>query len=241
MLRGLYTSAAGMVAQEVRLDVVANNLANAVTPGYRADVAVTAALPSLFLYRLNDAIASFPGGPAGAPAPVGFLGTGAAVAEVFTLERPGPYRETGNPHDFALRGPGYFVVQTPQGLCYTRNGAFLVNQDGDLTTADGYPVLTRDGQVARADDPNLAANLAVVNPPAGTALTKVGDNLFSSPQALLPVATEVVRGVLEAANVAPVEAMVELISAMRAYEAGQKAIQTQDQTLDKLLNEVAKV
>ncbi|BCV24128.1 flagellar hook-basal body protein [Gelria sp. Kuro-4] len=241
MLRGLYSSAAGMVAQQVRLDVLANNLANAATAGYRADTAVTAALPDLFLYRFNDALAAFPGAPAGGPAPVGFLGTGAAVAQVATLQRPGPYRETGNPHDFALRGPGYFVVNTPQGLRYTRNGAFEVNQNGELVTGEGDPVLTRAGAVARADDPNLAANLAVVDAPPGVVLTKVGDSLYAAPQALPPAAAPVVQGGLEGANVEPVEAMVELISAMRTYEAGQKAIQTQDQTLDKLLNEVAKV
>lgn len=238
MLRGLYTAAAGMVVEQQRLDIVANNLANAATPGYRADVAVSSALPSLFLYRLNDVLASLPGSGV---APVGFLGTGVAVAEVGTLSRLGPYRETGRRLDFALRGPGYFVVSTPQGLGYTRNGAFQESQDGTLVTSEGYPVLTRSGGTARADDPSLAESLAVVDAPPGVNLAKTGSSLFSAPEPLRPAATEVVTGVLEEANVSPVESMVELITAMRAYEAGQKAIQIQDQTLDKLLNQVVRV
>ncbi|MGI6604908.1 MAG: flagellar hook-basal body protein [Firmicutes bacterium] len=237
MLRGLYTAAAGMMAQQQRLDVVANNLANAATPGYRADVAVTAATPGLFIQRLHDALDNF----SRRPVPVGFLGTGAAVSEVAMLERGGSLKETGNPHDFALAGDGYFVVNTPRGVRYTRNGSFQVNALGELTTSEGYQVLTRSGAPARADDPNLVTDLAVAVEPRGAALTKEGNSLFASEQPLPLGEGTVLQGVLEEANVTAVEAMVELISAMRAYEAGQKAIQTQDQTLDKLLNEVAKI
>ena len=240
MIRGLYTSAGGMVAQQVRLDVAANNLANAATPGYRADVPSTAALPSLFLYRFNDTVDQMCPFPT-SPQPVGYLGTGAAVAQVTTLARSGSYRETGRELDFALPGEGFFVVATPAGERYTRNGAFQVNNIGELTTSEGFPVLSRTGGVAQADDPNLAENLAVMAAPAGQPLTKAGNNLFMAPAVLTPADTPVLRGVLEEANVSPVEAMVDLITAMRTYEAGQKAIQTQDQTLDKLINEVGRV
>lgn len=239
MIRGLYTSAAGMVAQQVRLDVAANNLANAATAGYRADVPSVAALPSLFLYRFNDAVDHIPPFPKAAP--VGYLGTGAAVAQVTTLARGGLYRETGRELDFALQGEGFFVVATPAGERYTRNGAFQVNNIGELTTSEGFPVLSRTGDVARADDPNLPDNLAVVAVPAGQPLTKAGNNLFMAPGELTPIDTPVLKGVLEEANVSPVEAMVDLIAAMRTYEASQKAIQTQDQTLDKLINEVGRM
>jgi flagellar basal-body rod protein FlgF len=238
MIRGLYTSAAGMVAQQVRLDVAANNLANAATAGYRADVASTAALPSQFLYRFNDAVRERGLLPS-SPQPVGYLGTGAAVGQVTTLTRGGFYRATGRELDFALQGEGFFVVETPAGERYTKNGAFQVNAAGQLTTSEGFLVLTRSGAVALADDPNLAENLAVVT--TEQPATKVGDNLYAAQQVLMSDDTPVLQGVLEEANLSPVEAMVDLITAMRTYEAGQKAIQTQDQTLDKLINEVGRV
>ena len=240
MIRGLYTSAAGMVAQQTRLDVGANNLANAVTPGYRADAVVTAALPNMFVYRLNDARDSLLALPTG-PRPVGFLGTGAAVAEVTMLNRKGYYRETGRQFDFAIQGDGYFVVATPGGERYTRNGAFMVNDWGELVTADGLAVLSRAGGIVYADDPDLTSNLAVVTAPATVETTKAGHGLLTAPQPLELVEATVLRGVLEEANVSPVEAMVDLITALRTYEVGQKAIQTQDQTLDKLINEVGRV
>ncbi|NMA54329.1 MAG: flagellar hook-basal body protein [Firmicutes bacterium] len=240
MIRGLYTSGAGMVAQQTRLDVAANNLANASTAGYRADAAVTAALPSMFIHRFHDAVAkmSF---SSSRPQPVGYLGTGTAVAEVTFLNRGGQYRHTGRELDFALQGEGYFVVDTPAGERYTRDGAFQVNGWGELTTSEGFPVLSRGGGIVRADDPDIAASLRVAGAPAGQQMNKIGHNLFVSPEPLALIETTVLQGVLEEANVSPVEAMVDLITAMRTYEAGQKAIQTQDQTLDKLINEVGRV
>lgn len=240
LIRGLYTAAAGMVAQQTRLDVAANNLANAATPGYRADVASAGALPSQFIYRLNDTRGRIAALPA-RPQPVGYLGTGTAVAQVTMLKKSGFYRQTGRELDFALQGDGYFVVATPAGERYTRNGSFQVNDRGQLTTDEGFLVLSRTGGTIQAGDPDMAASLAVVAAPADLELTKAGHNLLIAPAPLYPAETAVRQGVLEEANVSPVEAMVDLITAMRTYEAGQKAIQTQDQTLDKLINEVGRV
>ena len=241
MIRGLYTSAAGMIAQQTRLDVTANNLANTATAGFRADAVSMAALPSKFLYRFNDAVRAR-GMEWRGPPPVGYLGTGAAVAEVAVLDRPGLHRETGRDLDFALTDPqSFFVVRTPRGERYTRNGAFQADAAGQLVTAEGYGVLTRSGAQARADDPELVENLAVVTGRRDSELIKEGDNLYMADQRPQPAAGSVLQGVLEQANLSAVEAMVDLISAMRIYETGQKAIQTQDQTLDKLINEVGRV
>lgn len=241
MIRGLYTSAAGMVAQQVHLDVASNNLANASTPGFQADVASQAALPSLFLYRFNDAVdrrSSF----LNKPQPIGYLGTGAAVAEVTTIARDGQYRETGRELDFALTGQEqFFVIQTPWGERYTKNGAFAADDRGQLRTSEGYAVLAKDGGVAQADDPDLAGNLAVAAMEPEQIMAKTGDSLYESSDVLRQSDAPVLQGVLQQSNLSPVEAMVNLITGMRAYEAGQKAIQTQDQTLDKLINEVGRV
>jgi len=180
-------------------------------------------------------------GAAGPAAAGGYLGTGTAVAQVTMLKKSGFYRQTGRELDFALQGDGYFVVATPAGEGYTRNGSFQVNDRGQLTTDEGFLVLSRTGGTIQADDPDMAASLAVVAAPADLELTKAGHNLLIAPAPLYPAETAVRQGVLEEANVSPVEAMVDLITAMRTYEAGQKAIQTQDQTLDKLINEVGRV
>ena len=129
MIRGLYTAASGMVAQMRAQDISANNLANVSTTGYKKDLPALAAFPELFLHRFND-------GPAGvlgigaSPAPIGALGTGVWVEEVATNMKQGSLKETGRELDFALRGNGFFVLDTPGGRRYTRNGSFSIDAEG---------------------------------------------------------------------------------------------------------------
>lgn len=241
MIRGLYTSAAGMVVQWQAYNITANNLANVNTTGFKKDVPTFAAFPELLLYRLNDGPATAGGGCSLSPF-VGPLGTGVRVDEVVTSWGQGMMRETGRPLDFALEGEGFFVVETPQGRRYTRNGAFRADPAGWLVTSAGYRVLGRDGLPLSATAANLADQLMVVIFPSNAVLRKEGDSLFSSetPGQPLPGA-RVCQGVLEESNVNVVSAMVDMLAGLRAYEANQKALQVQDQTLDKVVNEVGRV
>src|SRR2546423_792516 len=114
MERGLYIAASGMLSELTRQDQIANDLANASTPGYKADRAAQASFGDLLLAnRANGA-------------PVGPLGLGATIAEIRTDLTQAPLKETGEPLDVALEGPGFLSVQTPAGTRYTRNGQVVV-------------------------------------------------------------------------------------------------------------------
>ncbi|NLP18997.1 MAG: flagellar hook-basal body protein [Firmicutes bacterium] len=241
MIRGIYTAASGMASQMRAQDISANNLANVNTTGYKKDVPALAAFPELFLHRFNDGA---PGvlGIRPWPVPLGTLGTGVWVEEVATDMKQGSLRETGRELDFALRGDGFFVIATPGGRRYTRNGSFNINAEGQLVTAAGHRVLGRDGASLYHDDEDLMDELLVVDFAPGTVLTKEGESLYLSTEEGQAVADPgIVSGTLEESNVDVVTAMVEMIDVMRAYEANQKVVQVQDQTLGKTVNEVGRV
>lgn len=147
MVRGIYTGASSMAARVAEMNVVANNLANVNTVGYKRDQSLQKAFPEMLIRRVNDnGVHSFPLGSWDARPIVGRLGTGVEVNEVYTQRRQGSLLPTGNPFDLALEGDrGFFVILTDQGERYTRNGAFTINGDGILVTKDGFPVMGQKG------------------------------------------------------------------------------------------------
>ena len=146
MVRGLYTGASGMIAQEARLDAIANNLANVDKTAYKKDLTLFKAFPDMIIRRLNDdGLGITPAGSYDTMPFVGKLGTGVEVNEVYTLYEQGSLMRTENPFDVALDGKGFFAVMTERGERYTRNGAFTLNKDGILVTHNGLPVLGQNG------------------------------------------------------------------------------------------------
>jgi flagellar basal-body rod protein FlgF len=250
MLRGIYTAASGMAAEMTRTDTIANNLANASTAGYKKDVAITRDFAGMLLQRLND-------GPSAVT--IGELGVGAAVDEIATEHSPGGMRTTGNPLDLAIDGHGFFTVQTPNGIRYTRNGSFARSSGGELVTADGYQVLGQGGAIAISGDNGGKVHIAsdgrifVDDTETGRLrlsdfadprrLVKEGASLFALGSAVETqnAAGSVMQGSLEQSNVNVVAEMVNMIAGYRAYEINSKAVQAQDDLLDKAVNEVGKV
>ena len=148
MVRGLYTGASGMNAQQQRLDTIANNLANVDLNGYKRDTTITKAFPELLMRRMNDdGVYVFPIGSVDTMPIVGRLGTGVEVNEVYTDFQQGAMKQTENDFDLALEGQGFLTVQTAQGERLTRNGAFLIDSDGYLVTKDGDKVLGEQGPI----------------------------------------------------------------------------------------------
>lgn len=264
MLRGLYAAAAGMITETNRTDVIANNLANAATTGYKRDEAVNEQFAPMLVRRVDDNSngnnpTSFRGFTVGDQAPVvGELGLGSYTEEIETDHQQGSMETTGNLLDMAISGDGYFVVQTPQGARYTRDGSFYRRTDGALINSQGYPVLDANGQdIILPNTPNLTvggrgeiwngqnlvATLGVVQFNDRNAVLKEGSNLYrpqagAQPQ---PATGEVMQGVLERSNVNVAKEMVDLIYNFRVYEAGSKAVVTQDSLLDKAVNDVGRV
>jgi flagellar basal-body rod protein FlgG len=255
MLRGVYTAASAMLAQETAQSVIANNLANVNTVGYKGDIAVFESFRLAALTRVNGGLRdAFTGS---SEQVLGDLGGGSAPAGI-TLDRTeGSLKRTGNPLDVAARGNQFFVVRTPGGDRLTRAGAFTLGPDGTLTDTGGYPVVGRDGNLIRLDTHSaasidaggsvlvngaVAAGLKVVELAPGARPVKEGSRLLRVDAAAYHDAARpaLVTESLETSNVSVVEEMVGMIAAMRAYEAAQKAVQSEDETLGRALNDVAK-
>lgn len=248
MLQGLYAAATGMAAMEGRQNVLANNIANASTPGFRRQEPLQKGFYGLFSDRLRTPArynsTTAPGGG------VSFTGT-------FSDPSPGPITVTGNPLDAALSGPGFFAVETPEGQRFTRGGQFKLDVAGQLATADGFKVLDAggtpidvpQGTVSIASDGNVMVDGLVIGQLGVTefanpnALTRQGDNLYAASEAVLATAepadeTLVTQKALEMANVNLPQEMVSMILGMRAYGANQKMINAIDETTQRLIEQV---
>ena len=153
MIRGWYTGASGMNAQQNRLDAISNNLANVDTAGYKRDITVSKSFPELLIRRTNaDGVYHTSVGSADAAPIIGKLGLGVETNENYTDFTQGSFKITNTNTDAALSGKGFYCVETPQGERYTRNGNFLIGKEGILETKDGYPVLGENGYIYLNDD-----------------------------------------------------------------------------------------
>ncbi|MDR2797317.1 MAG: flagellar basal-body rod protein FlgF [Treponema sp.] len=148
MIRGWYTGASGMRAQQWRLDALANNLANVDADGYKKDITTFKAFPELLLRRMDDdGVYQHPFGSADMAPVIGKLGTGVELNELYTSFEQGAMKETQSDFDLALDGKGFMTVDTPWGERYTRNGSFQLGKEGYLETKEGYPVLGEKGPI----------------------------------------------------------------------------------------------
>ncbi|HOO73312.1 MAG TPA: flagellar basal-body rod protein FlgF [Spirochaetota bacterium] len=158
MLRGIYNSASGMIAQQARLDVVANNLANVDKTGFKKDLTLFKAFPDMLIRRINESgLGITPAGSYDNMPFVGKLGTGVEVNEVYTEFTQGSLQRTENSFDMALEGQGFFTVMTERGERYTRDGSFTINQEGILVNHNGYPVMGENG-IIRVQKNNFIVN-----------------------------------------------------------------------------------
>lgn len=236
MDRGLYIAASGMLTELARQDQLANDLANASTPGYKADRTAQASFDDMLIVNEQMGV------------PIGSLPAGTGVAEVRTDLSQAPLRLTGEPLDLALDGDGFFAVKTANGTQYTRNGQFAVDARGQLVTALGDPVLDSKGVpivLPGTGDPVIGPDGAVTmdGKAVGTiavvslkGAVKQGDSLFTGSPTTRATGTQVRQGYLEGSGVNPAEAMVDVISSMRAYEAAQRVIHAIDETLGRAVN-----
>lgn len=157
MLRGIYTSATGMVMNQHKMDVIANNLANVDKTGFKADETIYRSFPEMLLQRTReDGLGWVPMGSFDLAPIVGKLGTGVEVNEVFTRFEQGAVKQTGNHFDLMLDGsggqaPAFMMVQTDRGERMTRSGSFVLNREGYLTTPQGFPLLGEKGPIQVAN------------------------------------------------------------------------------------------
>lgn len=259
MIRGLFTAASGMIAEQLMVDTISNNLANVNTTGFKRQRVDFQDLLYQTLRQAGSEVAAGFEVPSGIQ--VGHGTRPVATRQIFTV---GNFQNTENPLDLAIDADGFFEILMPDGTTsYTRDGSFQRSSEGTLVTGDGYPLqpqiqipsdavsitVGQDGQVfvrvdGEAEPQNLGQILLArfINP-AG--LEKVGRNLFvetaASGAPITGVPGEegrgrIIQGFLEFSNVQVVEELVNLIIAQRAYEVNARTIQTTDEMLQEANN-----
>ncbi len=246
---GLYISAEGAFAQSKRMEVLANNLANIETPGFKRDLAVVQARYSEETERGLD----YPGSKT-----INDIGGGVVVKQTQTDFSPGPMRRTGTDTDMAISGDGFFVVRKGDQDQLTRAGNFMFNAAGQLITQGGDAVLSDGGSPVTIDpaagafrvtpdggieQAGVKTMLQIVKPASLGDLAKSGENMFRplAPTQPVPAEERQVRGgFLEMSAVKPTSEMMELMEASRAFEANANMIRNHDQMLNTLVNRVLK-
>ncbi|SDL72412.1 flagellar basal-body rod protein FlgG [Franzmannia pantelleriensis] len=257
MIKSLWTAKTGLESQQVQMDVISNNLANVGTNGFKRSRAV---FEDLLYQNLrqpgaqNDIQNALPSGMQ--------VGSGVRPVATERLHNQGGLEQTENSRDLAINGKGFFQVLMPDGnTAYTRDGSFQLDQNGQMVTANGYPVepaiilpenalsvsVGEDGIVS-VTQPGSNQSLEVgqisvatfVNP---TGLESIGGNLYLETTASGPMnetmpgmngAGRLMQGYVETSNVNVVEEMVSMIQTQRAYEINSKAVQTSDEMLARL-------
>lgn len=232
MIRALYSAASGMVAQTAKQDVIANNIANAQTPGFKRLRVVNTSFAEALDNAASAIVTEIANRPANPPSLIQAVGVRAETANDTS---DGPVITTGNVLQFAIQGPGTFEVGSGDTARQTRNGSFIIDKDGELANSDGEKLQGKSGAIKLPTAAwNVTEDGSIVNA-KGEQLDQIKIN------AAEPGKTTVMQGYLEQSNVNIIREMVDMIANLRSFEANQKVIQSVDQTLDKLINEAGRV
>ncbi len=257
MEKGLYVSVSGSMAQERAMDVIANNLANVNTPGFKSDNLLFEAylqessnpkadLPTTqeidqghFSKRIHDS-------------------TYMIASKSYVDFSQGNLKPTGNMYDLSLNGDGFFSVMTPEGERLTRGGTLAVGAGGELTNTAGNPFLdisgnkitvgrdnftvNEEGSIFSKTDNRFLGKLRIIDIADKSVLAKRGENLFESlaPEQTVESKATVSQGHIESSNVNPMTEITRMITAVRTYEAFQKSIQSHDEMDSRLINNVGR-
>lgn len=241
MNRGIYTTSLGMTALQRGMDVTANNLANASTTGFKRDGLI-----------FQDTLQREMFASGGLGQSVGKLGAGAQAVEEYTIRENGAITLTSNPLDMAITTPnGMFAVKVGNQVKYTRDGAFVLDEQRRLVTKAGHPVLDPNGDEitipAGVVQVENGGRIMVAGAPIGqvgvfdlnpdSAFIKEGSNLFSATNGVTPMdESPIAASSLESSNVNAVESMLDMIKIGRLFELSQKNIQSQDELLQRLIS-----
>ncbi|GEN32045.1 flagellar basal-body rod protein FlgG [Cerasibacillus quisquiliarum] len=266
MLRGFYTVASGMIAQQRYQEALSNNIANANTPGYKADRATFRAFPEMLMHEINaKQLPVKHGMKVPTNRPIGSLNTGVYIQEYVPYFNQGDIRETGIDTDLALiqenvpdeNGSFFFAVQNEAGdIRLTRNGNFTVDGEGYLVTTKGYYVLdnnqnriftdgldftvTPDGQI---ETDTQVSQLDIRYVADAHILEKEGNDLYVGPTDAIPAhaAYHIQQGFLEESNVNALQTMTQMIEAYRMFETNQRVLKAYDESMGKAVNDIGRI
>lgn len=266
MLRGFYTAASGMIAQQRQQEALSNNISNANTPGYKADQPTMRAFPDMLMYQMGEKnIPTQRGLNLPTQEAVGGLNTGVYVHENVPNYQQGDIRQTGNTTDMALingqlpdeTGNLFFTVQNEDGEArYTRNGNFTVDGEGFLVTTQGYYVTDEAGNrvqtngmefdvtengVLQAGGQNTQLGIAYTD--NANDFSKEGNGLFNGDAGAVPggATFSVKQGALERSNVNALQSMTQKMESYRMFETNQRVLKAYDESMGKAVSQIARL
>jgi flagellar basal-body rod protein FlgG len=259
MVYGIDTAARGMIAQQLKLDVLANNLANVNTAGFKELIPVFQNLSEMQIKDKNTQEET----PANSEKLIGSLSSGSILGATAIDMGQGALRKTDNKLDFAIDGEGFFSVQTQDGELYTRNGNFSLDDNGVLVTKNGDKVLDSTNKEITIDltdksfekltvrndgtllmDNQEIAKFKVVSFEKNTDVETIGNSLFKPVGSAKPKVVDnpkIEQGLIEGSNSNSIGCMINTITATRTYETLSKVLRQSDMTLGKCINEVGRV
>lgn len=257
MVKGLYTAYTGLLNEQNRMDVLANNLANSATTGYKKEGTTSQSFNDVLAYKIKDTSEA-----GNLPKRIGTLNLGVKIGENYTDYTQGSFQITDNEYDLALAGDGFFTVEFTNkagetSTKYTRDGNFTLTSDGYLVTQDGDRVMGTNGAIRLNtnletdidaqgriyQNGTYVTQLRITDFANYDYLEKYGENYYQPVEGatVQTSSAAVQQGYLEASNVQVVSEMVDMIAITRAYETNQKVMQTYDDTLDVAVNQLGRI
>lgn len=257
MIRGLYTAYTGMLNEQKKLEVISNNLANSATVGYKAENVTSQSFKDMMAVKIRD------GSNAYLDVPIGDMNLGVKIGETYVDWSQGSLRETGNTYDIAIEGNGFFPIRVTYSdgsdeIMYTRNGQFTMTRDGFIVDSYGNHLQGSSGDLQIPLDTTEVAikntgtvfadgvpidQITLVDFENYNYLELYGENMIRPVDGATQIESSagMLQGFTEQSNANVIDQMVSMISITRAYEAGQKMIQTQDNLISKAVNDVGKL
>ncbi|HOK63423.1 MAG TPA: flagellar hook-basal body complex protein [Soehngenia sp.] len=233
MIRSLYTINRNLNVIQKKQENTSSNIVNANTPGYKFQGVLQSTMESREMINYTGGVNK------NLRNPLGQFVFGNQVDDYYRNFSTGAFYETGNNTDFAINGDGFFTVELNDGQrAYTRNGNFIINENGELTTIEGYRIIGTNGYI-NVNDENY--NFLISNIDDYNTLISIGDSLFTTQSPTNTIEADIKRGYLESSNVNMVDEMVKLIEITREFETNQKLMHAADETLSKAVNEIGKV
>jgi len=249
MYKGFYTLSSGMITQNRKLDVISNNLSNISTPGYKSDELVAGTFKEGLLSRTSNSSYGASGGS------LGNISMITVPYETIPDFSNGSLEETGGILDFAIVGDGFFKIQTDDGSVYTRNGSFIIDNEGYLTLKGVGRVLSNNEPIfLPTDNFNVdhqgnifdamgkkIANLDVVTFDNFDGFTKVGDGVFSANSEGKNTNSGIMWKYVETSNVDPIKQMTEMLTSQRSMQSAAQVLKIYDEISSKAATEIGRV
>ena len=252
MIKGFYAAVSSMIVNTYKQQVLSQNISNLQTPGFK-QVLTTAKdfLETGVVYSPGNLLSD------SRLTPIGQVGLGSDIGIERTDFTQGGMQSTENPFDLAIQGNGFFRIQTPEGIRYTRDGRFIRDAESNLVSVEGFKVLNANNQPIKLPVGNLSVamdgTIEVNNQQVGklgisvfadpwNELTPDGGNKYAGPRESTGTADwQIVQGYLEMSNSNPTYLMTEMIQVARSYEAAQKMVQNQDELLGKTIASLGRI